>query len=279
MLNLLIIGSEGSIGKYLSKFFKGKYKIFKIDRFTKNPINVNCKNIDLSKKHISNAKFKEKIDLVICLSFNLNFNNISKKKYFYDGRNILNNTLEIIKKNGIEKIQYFSSFAVYGKSSKINKEEDILKPFTNYGKLKLECENKLIKFSKKNNLQYQIFRIPNVYGPQIKSSIIYKFNQNKIKKIPIILNNKGSSIRNFIHINDLANLNLKAFNSKNSGIFNATAKNNYSILQIVKILKAKYVLSKKNHEEPKKILGNSLEAKNKFKWIALRDIKNYKYRK
>ena len=276
MLNLLIIGSEGSIGKHLSKFFKGKYKIFKIYRFTKDPINVNCKNIDLSKKHISDAKFKEKIDLVICLSFNLNFNNISKKEYFYEGRNIFNNTLEIIKKNDIKKIQYFSSFAVYGKSSKINKEEDILKPFTNYGKLKLECENKLIKFSKKNNLQYQIFRIPNVYGPEIKSSIVYKFIENKIKKIPIILNNRGSSIRNFLHINDLANLNLKAFNNINSGIFNATAKNNYSILQIVKILKAKYILSKKNIEEPRKIFGSSLKAKKKFKWISLRDIKNYK---
>ena len=274
MLNLLIIGSEGSIGKHLSKFFKGKYKIFKIDKFLKNPNNINYKNIDLSRKKINNIKFKEKIDLVICLSFNLNFNNISKKKYFYEGRNIFNNTLEIIKKNDIKKIQYFSSFAVYGKSSKINKEEDISKPFTNYGKLKLECENKLIKFSKKNNSQYQIFRIPNVYGPQIKSSIVYKFIKNKKKKIPIILNNKGSSIRNFIHINDLANLNLKAFNSKNSGVFNATAKNNYSIFQIVKILKAKYVFSKKNTEEPKKILGSSLEAKKKFKWIALRDIKN-----
>jgi len=276
MLNLLIIGSEGSIGKYLSKFFKKKYKIFKIDRFSKDSNNVNFKKIDLSKKKISNIKFKDKIDLVICLSFNLNFNNFSKQKYFYEGRNILNNTLKIIKKNNIKKIQYFSSFAIYGKSLKLNKEEDIPKPFTNYGKLKLECENQLIKFSKKNNFQYQIFRISNVYGLQIKSSVIYKICQNKLKKSPIILNNKGSSIRNFIHINDLENLSLKAFNSKNSGIFNATAKNSYSILQIAKILKAKYVLSKKNLEEPKKIIGNSLKAKKKFEWIALRDIKNYK---
>lgn len=275
MLNLLIIGSEGSIGKYLSKFFKGKYKIFKIDKFSKSAKNDYYKNIDLSKKRIGKIQFKERIDLVICLSFNLNFKNISKKKYFYEGRNIFNNTLKIIKKNNIKKIQYFSSFAIYGKSIKLNKETDFPKPFTNYGKLKLECEKKLIKYSKKNNLQYQIFRIPNVYGPQIKSSIIYKFNQNKIKKIPIILNNKGSSIRNFIHINDLANLNFKGFNTKNSGIFNATAKNNYSILQIVKILKAKYVFSKKNFEEPKKILGSSLEAKKKIKWVAHRDIKNY----
>ena len=276
MLNLLIIGSEGSIGKYLSKFFKKKYKIFKIDKFSKNPNNVNYKNINLSKKKINNIKFNRRIDLVICLSFNLNFKNISKREYFNEGRNIFNNTLKIIKKNNIKTIQYFSSFAVYGKSIKLNKEEDIAKPVTNYGKLKLECENKLIKFSKKNNLQYQIFRIPNVYGPTIKSSIIYKIYQNKIKKIPIILNNKGLSIRNFIHINDLANLSLKAFNSKNSGIFNATAKNNYSILQIAKFLRVKYLLSNKNFKEPKKILGSSLEAKKKFKWNALRDIKNYK---
>ena len=276
MLNLLIIGSEGSIGKYLCKFFKGKYKILKIDRFSKDPKNVNHKNIDLSKKKIDNTQFKEKIDLVICLSFNLNFNNISKKKYFYEGRNIFNNTLEIIKKNNIKKIQYFSSFAVYGKSTKLNKETDIPKPFTNYGKLKLECEKKLIKFSKKNNLQYQIFRIPNVYGPQIKTSIIYKINKNINKKIPITLNNRGSSVRNFLHINDLANLNLKAFKSKISGIFNATAKSNYSILKIVKILKAKYVLSNKNFKEPKKILGSSLRAKKEFNWIALKDIKNIK---
>ena len=52
MLNLLIIGSEGSIGKYLSKFFKKKYKIFKIDRFSKDSNNVNFKKINLSKKKI-----------------------------------------------------------------------------------------------------------------------------------------------------------------------------------------------------------------------------------
>ena len=158
---------------------------------------------------------------------------------------------------------------MYGKSSKINKEKDISKPFTNYGKLKLECENKLIKFSKKNNLQYQIFRIPNVYGPQIKSSIVYKFIKNKIKKIPIILNNKGSSIRNFIHINDLANLNLKAFNSKNSGVFNATAKNNYSIFQIVKILKAKYVFSKKTLMNLKKFLEVHWKQKKNLNGLLL----------
>lgn len=273
--NLLIIGSEGSIGKYLRKFYKKKYKIFKIDINLNKQSNKNFKSINLSKKEVTNVKFKNKIDLVICLSFNLSFNSISKKKYFYEGVNIINNTLKIIKLNKIKKIQYFSSFAVYGKNINYNDEKDTPKPFTNYGKLKLICENKLIKFSKKNKLQYQIFRIPNVYGPGIKSSIIYKFLKNKAHKIPMVLNNKGSSLRNFIHINDLAKLSQKAFKINNSGVFNASAKKNYSILQISKMLKVKYIFNKKKLDEPKRILGNSLKAKKIFKWVAMKDLKSF----
>ena len=121
--NLLIIGSEGSIGKYLSKFYKKKYKIFKIDINLNKQSNKNLKRINLSKKNITNAKFRNKIDLVICLSFNLNFNSISKKKYFTEGQNIINNIFKIIKLNNIKKIQYFSSFAVYGKSTNCNEEK------------------------------------------------------------------------------------------------------------------------------------------------------------
>ena len=276
MLNLLIIGSEGSIGKYLCKYYKTKYKIFKIDKFLKKPKGKKNKNIDLSKKKISNIKFKEKIDMAICLSFNLNYKAVSKKTYFYEGKNIINNTLKILEKNKIKKIQYFSSFAVYGKSSKLNKEENITKPFTNYGKLKVICESKLINFSNKNKLQYQIFRIPNVYGPKIKSSLIYKMQKNKLSKVPIMLNNKGSSIRNFIHINDLAVLSIKAFQREKNGIYNATSKNNYSILKIAKILKINYILNKKKFDEPKKIIGSSLKARKNFNWFPLQDVKNFK---
>ena len=60
MFNLLIIGSEGSIGKYLSKFFRGKYKIFKIDNLSKYTNNVNYKNIDLSKKKLAISNLKKK---------------------------------------------------------------------------------------------------------------------------------------------------------------------------------------------------------------------------
>ncbi len=273
--NLLIIGSEGSIGKYLVKFYKQKYKIFKVDINFNKLSNKSFKKINLSKKRVSNVKFENKIDLVICLSFNLNFNSISKKKYFYEGINIINNTLKIIKLNNIKKIQYFSSFAVYGKNIKYNEEKDTPKPFTNYGKLKLICENKLIKFSKKNKLQHQIFRIPNVYGPKIRSSIIYKFLKNKANQTPVVLNNKGSSIRNFIHINDLANLSHKAFKINKSGIFNVSAKKNYSILQIAKMLKVKYIFNNKGLDEPKRILGNSLKAKKIFKWVAIKDLKSF----
>lgn len=274
--NLLIIGSEGSIGKYLSKYYKKKYNIFKVDVNLNKLSNKNLKRINLSRKKVGNVKFIDKIDLVICLSFNLNFNSISKKKYFYDGVNIINNSLKIIKINNIKKIQYFSSFAVYGNNKNYNNEKNTPKPLTNYGKLKLICENKLIKFSKKNKLQYQIFRIPNVYGPEIKSSIIYKFLKNKANKTPVVLNNKGSSLRNFIHINDLAKLSQKAFKINNSGIFNASAKKNYSILQITKMLKVKYIFAKKGLNEPKRILGNSLKAKKIFKWAAMKDLRSFR---
>ena len=99
--------------------------------------------------------------------------------------------------------------------------------------------------------------------------------KNKTNKTPVVLNNNGSSLRNFIHINDLAKLSQKAFNTNNSGLFNASAEKNYSILQVTKILKVKYIFGNKRADEPKQILGNSLKAKKIFKWVPMKDLKSF----
>jgi UDP-glucose 4-epimerase len=269
-MNILIIGSEGSIGREICKTYKKKHKIYKIDKIKKNE--KNYYTVDLSKKRVKKIIFKVNIDLVIFLSFNLNFKYYDNKKYISEGKNILENSLSIIKLNKIKKIQYFSSFAVYGNNEKINIENLKVSPVTSYGKLKLFFEKKLISYSSINDINLQIFRIPNVYGRNFKSSVIYKFKFLTKNKQNVILNNNGNAIRNFIHINDLCSLSIKASKVTISGIYNATFNKNYKIIEIAKKMNCKIKFNPKKFKEPKIIQGNSKKAFNDFDWKAKIDI-------
>lgn len=275
MKNILIIGSEGSIGNEICKFYKKKkYTIFRIDKISKKE--KNYFKIDLSKEKPKKILIKKKIDLAILLSFNLNFRNSKKKEYLDEGKKILRNSLSILELNKIKKIQYFSSFAVYGDNEKINRENLDVKPKTIYGKLKLIFEKSLINYSKKKNVLLQIFRIPNVFGENFKTSIIYIFKKKKLKKETVFLNNRGTSSRNFIHIKDLCDLSIKAFKKEASGIFNATFSKNYKIIEIAKHMKCKIKFNNEKFNEPRILKGSSRKAFKSFGWKAKIDIKKIK---
>jgi nucleoside-diphosphate-sugar epimerase len=275
MKNILVIGSEGSVGKEICKFYKKKkYKIFKVDKISKKE--KNYFKIDLSKKRQKKILIKKKIDLAILLSFNLNFRNLKKREYFDEGKKILKNSLSIIELNKIKKIQYFSSFAVYGNNEKKNKENLEVKPKTIYGKLKLIFEKSLINYSKRKNILLQIFRIPNIFGKNFKTSIVYIFKKKKLENEAAFLNNKGTSSRNFIHIKDLCALSLKASKKELSGIYNATFKKNYKIIDIAKHIKCKIKFNHKKFDEPRILKGSSKKAFKNFGWKAQIDIKKIK---
>ena len=267
-MNILIIGSEGSIGNSIKEFFLKKKKIKRIYCIDKNvPQSIDSKivykKIDLSRNKI-NTSVPFKIDIALFLSFNLNFKNTNKKRYMKEGNNIFINGLDIIKKNKIKKVIYFSSFAVYGKNKKINYENSKLNPDNSYGKLKSICEKKLIENSK-NYYEYLILRISQIYGENIKSNIVYKFIKCGLQNRKITIHGNGNQKRDFVNIKDFLNLILKCISFKESKIYNITGDKEHKIIEIVNTLKLDYKIIKK-FKNPIKLKGNSNLIKKDFKW-------------
>ena len=275
-MNILIIGSEGSLGKSLKNYFvkiKSVNRIYCIDKIepSRTYKKVIFKRIDLSKNYKSIYLIKKKIDIALILSFNLNFKEINKRKYFADGKKILRNCLKIVKKNEISKVIYFSSFAVYGFNKKVNYENSKLNPINIYGKLKVNCEKEIIK-NAKGNFKYLILRISQIYGETIKSNIIYKFIKLSSENKYITLHGKGIQKRDFLNIRDFLRLINVIKNFKISNIYNVCGDQKFKIIEIIKILKLKYKIVE-NFDNLLRLDGSNKKIKKDFKWKPVVDLK------
>ena len=147
-----------------------------------------------------------------------------KPKEYHDVNVIgTKNVFEIAQKKNI-RVVYASSSSIYGDVKNIPiKENSDRKPINPYGQTKLEDEFLAEEFSK-NNLSVIGLRYFNVYGIGQTGSyagVITKFLENIKNKKSFFINGDGDQVRDFIHVNDIAQANIVAMNSKvHHGFFN-----------------------------------------------------------
>jgi nucleoside-diphosphate-sugar epimerase len=217
-----LTGSSGLIGtKFLEKFEK---------KYTFHKFVGDMTNID----HI-NQFMKEDFDVVIHLASIIpkyDKSGIPLKQSFSDNvigtENICKMVLQYKK-----KLIFASTQRVYKiKNNASINETDRLEPDTDYGKSKLESEQKIQQYLSSEN--FTILRISNIYGTYpIRSSIIDSIAESSLKNEPLHIGLHPETIRDYIHIEDV----LDAFElsiSKN-GIFNICYGHSFSIKEIIKV--------------------------------------------
>ncbi len=171
---------------------------------------------------------------------------------------VLKNFKKDLLKGDPKKIVYLSSTSVYGDhNGKWVDEKSKLKPISKFGKHRLQCEKKWLKFQKKNSLNINILRLSGIYS---KENNAIKRLKNKNNKVFVKKNHFFSRIR----VEDISQVLEKIFSSNQKGqIFNVSDNRPASSLEVynyaAKILKKKNlkILSAKN-------LKNSM-LKNFFK--------------
>ena len=102
--------------------------------------------------------------------------------------------------NGIKRLIFLSSAAVYGNS--LDSKKKSLNPISNYGRLKVKTEELFL--SLQNPIKEKIIlRLFSVYGPNLKKQLMFdaftKFNEDEH---PTFRGN-GKQIRDFINIQDV----------------------------------------------------------------------------
>jgi UDP-glucose 4-epimerase len=98
-------------------------------------------------------------------------------------------------------------------------------------------------FNKKNNINYDIFRVSNVYGQNQDTTkglgIINTFLENIIQKKDITVYGNGETIRNYIYIKDVVSFLLTSLSSDlyKSNIYNLSSDDNLSINNLLEVIK------------------------------------------
>jgi UDP-glucose 4-epimerase len=141
--------------------------------------------------------------------------------------------------NGVKKIIYASSGGtVYGNPSIIPTPEDHpLVPTSAYGQSKLTIENYLNFYARSTNLDINILRISNPFGPSQKllgvQGIIAVAMGCAYYGRALKLYGKGKAVRDYLYIEDVIDAMLLAVTYPGSSVVNISAAVGHSVMEIV----------------------------------------------
>ncbi len=153
------------------------------------------------------------------------------------------NVLENSRLNGVEKIVYSSSAAIFGEPQyQPIDEKHPLEPDSPYGVSKLAGEKHCLCYTRTYDLDVVCLRYFNVYGINQRydayGNVIPIFATLLLQSKPITIYGDGEQTRDFVNVNDVAMANIQAFETPGlRGAFNIGSGNSITINQLVEIFK------------------------------------------
>lgn len=248
---ILVTGGAGFIGSHLVDLLvKAGHKTYVIDDLSGGKTeNINPK-AKFYKCDLRNAKKTDQIikeikpEIVYHLAANAAENKAQFSPIDISSRNWNSfiNTLVPALKNGMKRIVFTSSIAVYGAQQTPFKETAKPEPEDLYGVSKRAIEETLKILSNVHNFEYVITRPHNVYGPRQNVTDPYRnvvtiFMNALLKNQPYYIYGNGSQRRCFSYIDDVVDAIFKCGFGKFHGMtFNIGADNDYSIIELSKII-------------------------------------------
>lgn len=222
------------------------------------------------------------------------------KKYFHNnvegGLSLLNAALDA----GVKKIIFSSTCAVYGEPAKVPIDENIPRqPVNPYGVSKLFFEQALEAYDRAYQFRYASLRYFNAAGAD-ESGEIGELHDPETHLIPLALRAAdgmgpelqvfgsdyptpdGTCIRDYVHVNDLADAHVKALEhlaaGKESIAVNLGTGSGYSVQQVIssveevtgKRVPRKFVPRRPG--DPPALVANPAKAESILKWKARRGL-------
>ncbi len=171
-------------------------------------------------------------------------------------------TLESAWRNGVRKIIFASSCAVYGKPlhSTGSLESDPLLPESMYGKSKAEAEKIIAQFSGVHKLTAIILRFTSMYGPDAAKGVIAKLMRSIHATQSITVYGDGTQSRQFLHVSDASEAIYRSLAYRSSLTVNITTRPVYSVNDLVGILAKKYRFSIRHKPAENDILHTNLDG-------------------
>ncbi len=210
------------------------------------------------------------------------------------------NIIRCAVKTGVKYFVFSSTAAVYGENEAgVVDENSVTAPINPYGWSKLMTEKILKDCAEKAGMKYTIFRYFNVAGADIfyKENILLprigEKHEPETHLIPLVAKTAlgkreilniygedfdtpdGSCIRDYIHVEDLANAHIEAISyleKNDSDIFNLGYAKGYSVKEIVNSIKNvtncefKTQIVEKREGDPAFLVADNSKILDKMKW-------------
>jgi len=261
--NILVTGGEGYIGSHLMHQLSSKQKgvVVSIDN-KKRKNKKTLQNAIFVKGDIANRKLiskilkKYRINVVMHLAGLINVEESMNNPGKYFDNNVVAGfkLLEAMRLNGVKKIIYSSSAAVYGLSrTKFIKETHPKNPINTYGLTKKVFEELLSYYHQVHGFEYVIFRYFNIAGANWENGLrenhkpethliplIFQalFSDTPIKVYGTDYNTPdGTCVRDYVHVTDITKALQKALSLllqwKICDVFNLGSGKGHSVLEII----------------------------------------------
>jgi UDP-glucose 4-epimerase len=192
------------------------------------------------------------------------------------------NVLEAMRQNGVDRIVFASSGAVYGDVPPVALTESfgLLLPISLYGAAKLACEGLISAYSHLFNMRAWIFRFGNVVGARMGHGVIYDFihklreNQRELEVL-----GDGNQEKNYFLVEDCVDGMLFGFLYSNSrcDVFNLGCESTVKVSDIAQIVveemglkdvKFRYTGGKRGWPGDQSIVIYDISKMSKLGWEA-----------
>ena len=261
---ILITGGAGYIGSHVNKALnKAGYETVVLDNLIKGFEDFVKWGVfvegDYGDEELLNKIFKE-YDIEAVMHFGAYISVAESvecpKAYLENNYEKTLTLIKAMKDKGVKNLIFSSTAAVYGSPVEIPiKETHQLKPINPYGKSKLLVEEYL---KSQDDINYVIFRYFNASGDDPDCEI-GELHEPETHLIPLILDaalgrrdsisvfgddydtEDGSCVRDYIHVNDIANAHIEGLryleNGGENNVFNIGNGRGFSVKEVISVVK------------------------------------------
>ncbi len=151
------------------------------------------------------------------------------------------NVLLAARAAGVRRVVYSSSAGIFGALKQLPIREDHpVEPDSPYGASKLAGEKHCLVFTKLFGLQTVALRYFNVYGPNQRydayGNVIPIFVHRVLHRQPLVIFGDGDQTRDFVHVDDVVQANLRAASSDATGAFNVGSGTRVTINHLARLV-------------------------------------------
>jgi UDP-glucose 4-epimerase len=309
-MKILVTGGAGYIGSHtVRKLLKKGFEVLIIDNLSRGhiesvPENAVFEKADLLDTEGLAAVFaKHKPDAVIHFAAFAYVGESVENPELYYRNNVTGsfNLINAVRDAGIKKFVFSSTCSIYGNPEKIPiSEEQIADPINPYAKTKLFIEHILSDYHTAYGIKYIALRYFNAAGNS-DDGLIGESHDPEPHIIPLVLftalgkrekvniygddyqTPDGTCIRDYIHVNDLADAHVNALEYLNKGcepeVINLGTGNGYSVKEIIEearnitgcIIRAD--IAGRRAGDPAVLVADNKKAREILGWVPEYDLK------